>query len=584
MSDASGMREFLRRNETLLWLALIVLIAALVRLNGFATQSYWYDELFSAHISNPGHSLGEVIRLTLADVHPPLFQIVMWWSYKLLGYNEVAGRLPSLLAGIATIPVIYLLGRDLLNSRVGLYAAALAIPNVYLVYYSQEARSYAFLYLLCSLSFLFFLRALRSESRVNVALYIVSTIALLYTHYYVFVALAAQGVILLVCLAHERVVDKALLARAGVAVGVVLLAVLPLVPSIASHSSIDEFWITQPGSTFVVTFFIGYFGSVLLAAVFALLVLTGLSNLLPGRDRSYQFAAMALLVWIVVGYLVPWLRGLVAQPILTDRNTVMLVPPILLLSAMGLVRLAPLWLQRGAGCVLLAYSCFHIAVVLDYDGSVSKAQYRQMAQALGEFDSSLPVYTLKFHDTKYNVYFEQQKSGLHAEDAVVLDEKLSIGVAPALFWLADGHGRLLETDIDDRFGLIEVARYRFRGAVAVLLVNPAASAQLPLSSARSERAGYATWVSNPFSIETATRMLVAAVRQEDVETREPVFAELLDVQGTVLATAAIDLDAMDTALKFAPGVPDQDGARIRVSLPEGFTDPKAWILEAAAGQ
>ena len=85
---------FLRRNEHWLWLLLIVVLAVVVRVNGFTLQGYWYDELFSAHISKPDHSLSKVVELTLADVHPPLFQIVMWWSYRLFGYNEIAGRLP----------------------------------------------------------------------------------------------------------------------------------------------------------------------------------------------------------------------------------------------------------------------------------------------------------------------------------------------------------------------------------------------------------------------------------------------------------------------------------------------------------
>ncbi len=140
---------------------------------------------------------GEVIRLTLADVHPPFYQLMMWLSYRVFGYTEWAGRLPSVLAGIATIPAIFLLARELFDSRTGLYAAALAAPNYYLVYYAQEARSYAFLYLLCCLSFLFFIYALRRNSWVWVFAYVGATVALVYTHYFGFILLVAEGLALL---------------------------------------------------------------------------------------------------------------------------------------------------------------------------------------------------------------------------------------------------------------------------------------------------------------------------------------------------------------------------------------------------
>ena len=96
--------QLYRDNSAAIWLFLIVLLAAALRLNGLTFQSYWYDELFSAHISNPGNSIFELVELTLADVHPPFFQLSMWGSYKFLGYTEWAGRLPSMLAGILAIP------------------------------------------------------------------------------------------------------------------------------------------------------------------------------------------------------------------------------------------------------------------------------------------------------------------------------------------------------------------------------------------------------------------------------------------------------------------------------------------------
>ena len=58
--------------------------------------------------------------------------------------------------------------KELVSSRVGLIAALLTAVNPFLVWYSQEARSYALLALLGALSLLFFVRALNSPSRRSV--------------------------------------------------------------------------------------------------------------------------------------------------------------------------------------------------------------------------------------------------------------------------------------------------------------------------------------------------------------------------------------------------------------------------------
>ncbi len=574
--DTAG--NFFRHNEKALWLLLIVACATWVRANGLTHESYWFDELFSAHFSNPKHSFWQVIELTLGDVHPPLYQLLMWWSYKLFGYNELAGRLPSFLSGVLVIPVIYLLGRDLVSKRAGLYAAALAIPNYYLVYYAQEARSYALFYLLSSLSFLFLVRALRSESRLNVALYIASTTAFLYTHYYVFVALAAQGVIVLAYMAHEKYFDKALLTRAAIALGILLLASLPIISAIQSHIGINDLWIPQPGPAFFANFFIHYFESFVLAGIFTALLLAGIvSGFYPGADRSSRFAVIVLLIWIVIGYLVPWVRGVIAQPILTDRNTIMLVPPVLLLASMGLMSIRPVFLQRLAIIALLIYIWAHLAIEIDYDDRIKKDQYRELAQSLASFGPALPVYTLKFDDTKFNVYFEQQRSGLVAEDLVILGERLEAGNAPPLFWVAGGRSRNVDTEINQDYGLIEVNKYRLKGTEAALYVNPASNTKLSLRLSSEETETINIFVSGPMMLDKGGALLTA-VDMSGVADGETVMTtvELRDEQGNVLATQMARLKNTEGVLLFRPDI--EQGVRARITVPKTVGKPRVWLL------
>lgn len=579
----NAVSSFFRRNETALWLLVIIVCATWVRANGLTHESYWFDELFSAHFSNPSHSFRKVVELTLSDVHPPLYQLVMWWSYRLFGYTELAGRLPSFLSGVLVIPVIYLLGRDLLNRRAGLYAAALAIPNYYLVYYAQEARSYAFFYLLSSLSFLFLIRALRSRSQLNVALYVFSTAAFLYTHYYVFVALAAQGVIVLAYMAHEKRLDKALLGRAAVALGALLLISLPLISVIQGHAGVDDLWIPQPGPAFFANFFIQYFNSWTLAGIFAALLLAGVvSGFLPGKPGQMRFAVIALLCWIVVGYLVPWVRGEIAQPILTDRNTIMQVPPVLLLAALGLMIIRPAFLQRLAIVALLCYSWAYLAINIDYDDRIKKDQYRELTQSLASFGPALPVYTLEFDDTKFNVYFEQRKSRMRAEDITILSEELEAGNAPALFWIAGGRGRSVDTELNRQYGLVEASRYEFKRTAAALYLNPDVSTKLSLRLSSEETETINVFVSGPMMLDKGGAILTA-VDISAIDDDESVMAsvELRDEEGNALATQLTRLKGTEAAMLFRPDI--EEGVRARITLPKVVGKPRVWLLPAESG-
>ena len=85
--------------------------------------------------------------------YSPLYFWLVWLSTKCAGLNEWSVRLPSLLAGIALIPVMHFATARLLGSRLaGLTAAAIvAFDGALFGWYSQEARPYALVQLLAHL-------------------------------------------------------------------------------------------------------------------------------------------------------------------------------------------------------------------------------------------------------------------------------------------------------------------------------------------------------------------------------------------------------------------------------------------------
>lgn len=121
-------------------LAGILLLAVLLRAIRLDFQPLWWDEGYSVWFA--GQPLGDMIRLTAADIHPPLYYALLHLWTLALGLFPGALRTFSLFASLPAIPLAYLLGRDLRNHQVGLLAAFLVAINPFAIFYSQEVRMY----------------------------------------------------------------------------------------------------------------------------------------------------------------------------------------------------------------------------------------------------------------------------------------------------------------------------------------------------------------------------------------------------------------------------------------------------------
>ena len=166
-------------------------------------RGIWLDEAISIHQAHLSfHDLFE--NLQYGDRHPPLHHLVLWLTVRAFGDGELAVRLPSLIAGTLVIPALYLLGRELYDRRTGLVAAAFGAASPLLIWYSQEARMYAFVTLFGLLALWTQLRAIRNPSMGNWAAYILATAALLWSHYFGLLLIGVQQLIFVGVLIHRR--------------------------------------------------------------------------------------------------------------------------------------------------------------------------------------------------------------------------------------------------------------------------------------------------------------------------------------------------------------------------------------------
>jgi mannosyltransferase len=188
----------LERSPQLAILAGIVLLGAALRFATLDLQSYRYDEAVTVGRVLHANFLDTFSEVPNSESTPPLYYLVAWLWSKPFGTGEVGLRSLSALAGTASILVVYLGALALpLPRRAGLIAAAAVAVSPVLIWFSQDARAYALVFLLTALSFLFFARARRGASRRDLAWWSATSALALATHYFAGFVVVPEAVLLL---------------------------------------------------------------------------------------------------------------------------------------------------------------------------------------------------------------------------------------------------------------------------------------------------------------------------------------------------------------------------------------------------
>jgi hypothetical protein len=216
--EGAALGRPLAQHRALSVLAVVVLttMGSAIRLV-VAQEPVFGDELSTWWIIST-NGLGGVVSTVHSDaeISPPLFFAAAWLTTQMDLTPELA-RAPSLVAGAAGIPLVYLLGLRTVGRAAAVVAAALTALSPFLIYYSAEARGYALMVALVALSTLAMLLALDTRRARWWVVYAVASCAAVYSHYTSVFVLAAQLVWLL--WAHPEVRKPALLANLGAALG-----------------------------------------------------------------------------------------------------------------------------------------------------------------------------------------------------------------------------------------------------------------------------------------------------------------------------------------------------------------------------
>jgi mannosyltransferase len=377
-------RVVLARSLPAWWpLAALTILAAVLRLSTLGQQSFWYDEAFTPiHVLHP--SLWATLRSVVhTENTPPLWYLIAWADARVLGTGEVALRLPSALAGIATVPVAWAIGRELTARRATAIAtAAFVAVNPLLVWYSQEARAYALFVALAAVAMLCFLRALHQPTPGRMAAFALSGSLALLSHYFAVFLLIPMVVWLLWAPARRR--------AALPAVGVLALVGVALAPLISAQGGHGTQWIgawafTSRLQAIPQYYLTDYYGAALGHGIELLLALPILAGLGLGLWRvltvpEERGAEIALAI-AAGGILLPIALVAFGADYLAPRNLVAAMIPVTALIAV----VVPSRRAGVAGIALaatIAVAFLAISVDVTLSPRLQRGDWRGLARVL----------------------------------------------------------------------------------------------------------------------------------------------------------------------------------------------------------
>ncbi len=336
------------------WALLFSLIGFGLRMQRLDFQPLWGDEGWSFYFASL--SLPDLLALTAADIHPPLYYLFLKGWLFLLGTGPEEARLLSVMVGVLLIPVLSILGQRLFDARVGAAAGAVTAVMPLAVYYSQEVRMYGLVTLLGALATYFLIRAGQFPSRHPFwnrwgLAYVFTLAAALYTMYYAAFLFLCQFLYLgAVRLRRERLLWQAVYRVLLLFTSVVFLY-LPWVfyistrlPAYIQNKRDVEGYVALNIIRFLgdhlVAFSLGHLPPLLrlyvwMALPFVLMAALGFMGVLYERRKQAIILYLYLFVPLFLGYLVNQVFPF--TPPFFERTLLLAAPAYWLLIAAGLV-------------------------------------------------------------------------------------------------------------------------------------------------------------------------------------------------------------------------------------------------------
>lgn len=332
-SAASWVRAI---DRTALRLAAVVACALLLRIL-FLDKSFWLDEGV-AFVDAWAHGIPitqwrEWFRQLWQAEFNMAFYFALLRVWMQAGSGEVYLRLLSVIPAVATVPVIYALGKRLFSDRIGLIAALLLAVHGAHVGYSQELRGYTLVVFLSATSTLLLVLGIEDRRSRYWILYVIVSAFAVYTHFFGGLVIAAQWTSL--WWGPRSSIPWKKLTISSIAVA---FSVVPAILFVLANPGQQVDWIPKPGLARLANVVSELAGSPSALPVYTALWYFGIRYCSRQRSAdqtsSQRWHCALIFCWAVLPTVLALVLSL-KRPMLVPRYLLVSAPGAVLLAALG---------------------------------------------------------------------------------------------------------------------------------------------------------------------------------------------------------------------------------------------------------
>ena len=271
------------------------------------------DELSAVERSN-FNSISDIFKYSIStDSHPPLIQLFIYYWLKIVGYNSFLIKLPFLVMGICSIPLLYKITCKWFNRNAALLTISFFVSIQFTVMYAQIARPYIsglFLSLLLIYQWTKFIEN-KAKTR-NYILYILFGLMLANNHYFGTLQVAVVGLVGLFF------IKKEILLKYIITNSLILLLFLPYIPYLFLQMNVEGLtYLQAPGLDYLLKYGFYIFQFSYLAVGLVALIL-GFSIIQARGLVKNKFTLITLLLFILP-ILIGFIYSVTNRPVMPYR-------------------------------------------------------------------------------------------------------------------------------------------------------------------------------------------------------------------------------------------------------------------------
>ena len=365
-----------------------------------------HDE-FSALFRTRFDSLDDVLKIgvRIGDTHPAGVQVFLWWLVGLVGENKLLLKLPFVLMGILSIPLVYKIGSFWFNKNVGLIVATYIATLQYPLTYSVIIRPYiSGLFLGLLMVYFWTLIIKGNKSFFSYLGYVVFSALCTYNHHFSLLFAFIVGI------SGLFIIEKKELWKYILAGGAILVLYIPHLSILfyQLHKGGLDGWLRSPSLLFPIHYlkYIFHFS----IENYLLVLFLFFMSLLYGWNKKKNVFYRLSILWFLLPLIIGLLYSIMVSPVI-QYSMLLFTFPYLLFGLFGLYpeKISPR-LTTSIVALILVVNVFTLINNRAHYRILYQTRHLAYLKAIDGFEEKKDSEILIANHPRINDYYQEKKN------------------------------------------------------------------------------------------------------------------------------------------------------------------------------